>query len=101
MSTYPMIEKLCSLGSSALADEVDLQAAEQYIPSAKQNADQLIWMLRVKNGFYAFESALHVFPLVTDDRLHSQDLWRWNSMHTWKYAYGNKARNIFCFAEDV
>jgi hypothetical protein len=58
-------------------------------------------LLQVKNGFYAFESALHVFPLIEDDQFDHQDLIRWNLPNTWKQAFGEKAEQCFAFAEDV
>ena len=57
------IEKLLSIGSEALAP------APETLPEFLAEwslGPELFAMLRQKNGFYAFESALHVFPLTAD-----------------------------------
>lgn len=63
--------------------------------------EQLKWLLSQKNGFYAFESALHVFPSHDMDAL-ERGLSSWNDLKTWKYAYGGLIEEqLFCFAEDI
>jgi hypothetical protein len=59
----------------------------------------LQYMLSMTNGFYTFESALHVFPLCT----HSEHmtLKRWNETATWKASYGAFVDPVLCFAEDT
>ena len=101
LNKCPMIGKLTMIGSVALSADSSFESAAESIPAGRSNAQQLIQMLREKNGFYAFESALHVFPLALENQFHNQDLWRWNSPNTWKYAYGDKLQNAFCFAEDI
>ncbi|MBS1813664.1 MAG: SMI1/KNR4 family protein [Acidobacteria bacterium] len=55
-------------------------------------------MLSLKNGFYAFESALHVFPYKSAEGF--MDITLWNASSTWKAFY--KDDNLpFFFAEDV
>ena len=56
-------------------------------------------MLSAKNGFYSFESALHVFPGC--DHSDHMSLRRWNEAATWKAAFGNFLDSTVCFAEDV
>ena len=56
-------------------------------------------MLGRKNGFFAFESALRVFPSVTTEESWGID--EWNGPSLWKVEYGGIADNILCFAEDV
>lgn len=51
-----------------------------------------------RNGFYAFESALHVFPIGNCDQM---TFCRWNANETWRYAYGGGADELEFFAEDV
>jgi hypothetical protein len=53
------------------------------------------------DGFYAFESALHVFPFSMIDCNNQQDLLRWNSPDLWRHKYGPDADNLFFFAEDI
>lgn len=56
-------------------------------------------LLRIRNGFYAFESALHMFP----SRCYPQtmDMELWNDMRTWKSEYEEVLEDILFFAEDV
>jgi hypothetical protein len=56
-------------------------------------------MLERKNGFFCFESALHVFPYVTVER--SWGLADWNEPQLWKVDFRGLADGTFCFAEDV
>ncbi len=58
-------------------------------------------LLEQKNGFYAFESALHIFPFPAGTWSSVQDLIRWNLQTTWKYAYQRPLEGLFCFAEDI
>ncbi|HLX14125.1 MAG TPA: hypothetical protein VKS24_02830 [Bradyrhizobium sp.] len=56
-------------------------------------------VLRQKNGFFCFESALRFFPSET-----SRSSWGvtdWNKHDLWKADYDGLADDIFCFAEDL
>ncbi|QZY97500.1 hypothetical protein K7X52_21165 (plasmid) [Pantoea dispersa] len=56
-------------------------------------------MLRMRNGFYCFESALHVFP-----GTHEHDdfnLFSWNEEKLWRESYGGMTDGHFFFAEDA
>lgn len=55
-------------------------------------------MLRMKNGFYAFRAALHVFPIGNASL--PQELLRWNS-EPWKKAYLDDKGAFLCFAENA
>jgi hypothetical protein len=59
---------------------------------------ELVQMLQRKNGFYAFESALHVFPLMGDS---IAGLEAWNAGPLWKDVYKGLAEGLLSFAEDV
>ncbi|HKQ40118.1 MAG TPA: SMI1/KNR4 family protein [Verrucomicrobiae bacterium] len=59
---------------------------------------ELFRLLSRKNGFYAFESALHVFP---SNVRHGMDLEDWNASGLWRYEYGKLADGILFFAEDI
>ncbi|SNS26392.1 hypothetical protein SAMN05421770_101246 [Granulicella rosea] len=63
----------------------------------------MLELLALKNGFYAFESALHVLPVSRDDWFNEQDLQRWNDPKLWKHAYGEQSNlnELMLFAEDV
>jgi hypothetical protein len=87
------ITKLLSLSDELLIKtEVETNADNSLTNS-------LLMMLSEKNGFYAFESALHVFPLGKKKGV--MDIESWNSADVWKSAYGNLATPFFCFAEDI
>jgi hypothetical protein len=101
MSNYPMIDKLCTRGSSPISHMLDLVQAERAFFELGKHKQELLHMLEMKNGFYAFESALHVFPFALENRCNNQDLLRWNSPETWKKAYGDQADDLLCFAEDI
>jgi hypothetical protein len=55
-------------------------------------------MLEQKNGYYAFESALHVFPLTSD---RETGLEGWNAVSLWRNEYQDLAEGLLFFAEDV
>lgn len=59
---------------------------------------ELYAMLEQKNGFYAFESALHVFPLLSDP---ASGLEGWNAENLWRGAYKDLANGLMFFAEDA
>lgn len=52
-----------------------------------------------KNGFVAFESALHVFSTAEVQGLPS--VCEWNEPSLWKKEYGGSAPNGHCFAQDL
>ncbi|QDQ29377.1 SMI1/KNR4 family protein [Chitinimonas arctica] len=56
-------------------------------------------MLERKNGFYAFESALHIFP----DRSVGAEmgLLEWNAPDLWVNSYHGMADACYFFAEDI
>ncbi len=101
MATIEKLEKLAGLGSVSLAPKSDLSEAQQWLPLSARHKDPLLYLLSLRNGFYAFESALHVFPFSMLDCCNRQDLLRWNAPDLWKYAYGLDGDDLFCFAEDV
>ena len=55
-------------------------------------------LLSGRNGFYAFESALHVFPLGA--AVVGHELREWNAPDLWRHAYQDLDGALF-FAEDV
>ena len=60
--------------------------------------DEFYKFLSVKNGFYAFESALHVFP-ATNDYIPNLNLW--NSSELWRNEYSSSTKHYLFFAEDI
>jgi hypothetical protein len=57
-------------------------------------------LLARRNGFYAFESALHVLPS-SSPAIEPADIPRWNQDALWRSAYGGLADGMLFFAEDV
>ena len=64
--------------------------------------DELIELLSRRNGFYAFESALHIFPWVTvadaNDIIGLQD---GNAPNAWRKWYQDLLDQIIFFAKDI
>jgi hypothetical protein len=96
------IQKLAEIGSKPLMPTFDEKVGEEVLVKAGARGD-LLELLTLKNGFYAFESALHVLPVARDDWFNEQDLQRWNDPKLWKYAYGEQSNldGLILFAEDV
>jgi hypothetical protein len=55
-------------------------------------------MLQKKNGFYTFESALHVFPYTGNPET---GLEAWNADSLWRNGYEDLAEGLLFFAEDI
>ena len=93
------IEKLLAISSVALsvhAAAVDFGTLGDY----GALGEELATLLRLRNGFYAFESALHVFsagPVVGKEVTLDQ----WNSFQLWRFEYGALADRTLFFAEDA
>jgi len=62
------------------------------------HGSSLAAMLNRANGFYAFESALHVFPSGTTERM-SVELW--NDPDLWRHEYDDLTDGMTFFAEDA
>jgi hypothetical protein len=102
MTMATTLQRLIDIGSKPLMPTLDHQFGEHFLNQFGERGD-LLRLLASKNGFYAFESALHVFPLTRDNWFNEQDIQRWNDKSLWKHAYhGPSALNkLLAFAEDV
>lgn len=89
MSTF--LNKLISIGGTALAGSI-------VTGLGTKNSD-LAALLSQKNGFFAFESALRVFPAGSSPNSRALD--DWNSSGLWRGSYGNLAVGALFFAEDI
>ena len=89
------LEKLASLGGPPLGPPA---LAEHAVPDSRSGT-QLAALLRRVNGFYAFESALHVFAGSGPCR--GRDVAEWNDHVLWRQAYDGMADGMFFFAEDI
>ena len=94
----PKLKKLVSIASAALCDELP-QVSHQLRSAAGGVCGQLVELLYHKNGFFAFESALHLFP--AGCRNSHIDLESWNRADSWKHLYGDVANRYVFFAEDA
>lgn len=56
-------------------------------------------MLTKLNGFYAFNSGIHIFHVGDSERC--TDLLTWNDEATWKQLYQGLADDLFCFGQDI
>lgn len=88
------IDKLLEICSAGLCPPLH----EQRAGSARRS--EFAALCRQKNGFYAFESALHVFPTGSDACGHTTAE-QWNANGHWKDCYAAAADDIWCFAEDL
>ncbi len=89
------LEKLISIASDALAAP---PSAMPDLLCQYRLGLELFRMLAKKNGFYAFETALHVLPVTSDP---GSGLAGWNSQALWRGGYLDLAEGLFFFAEDI
>jgi hypothetical protein len=92
------IRKLLELGSEPLARSASRLSSDLRLVAGAV-ADDLDALLAARDGFYCFESALHVFP-TRSERGHI-GLTDWNAQKLWKYEYGELIPPAVFFAEDV
>ena len=92
------IQKLLSISSEPLSSQPVTFSVPDF-DSSSPAAKELFDLLEQKNGFYAFESALHVFPAATYEN--EMTLSRWNSVGLWRHEYGELAGKLLFFAEDA
>ncbi len=91
--------KLTSIASGELAQSIPPWDLE-YQGVDESRVRELAQLLSERNGFYAFESALHVFPAATTGDHIGLDLW--NSESLWKSSYDEDlVENCLFFAEDI
>jgi hypothetical protein len=91
-------EKLVSVGSQSLADGLPC-LSQTLLNLAGSLSEEFYRFLSTKNGFLAFESALHVFPSANSSLI--MTLETWDSDNLWRNDYGTLAENCLFFAEDI
>ena len=92
------LEKLVSIGSPATGSKEVVINLEDF-SSYGRLGDELLAMLNLKNGFYAFESALQIFPAA--HFVQEMTLSRWNSHGLWKFEYRGLAEGKLFFAQEA
>jgi len=92
------IEQLIRISSAALNNCAVPSGAPDFAYYGRLG-NELVSFLQLKNGFYAFESALHVLPAASFDS--GMTLTKWNSFDLWRYEYKALADKMLFFAEDA
>jgi hypothetical protein len=94
------LARLLSVGSDPLGP-VEWGSDDEHLVTAFGAIGlELLHVLRCKNGFYAFEAALHVFPLAAGRT--ALNIASWNAPHTWREDYGELVPGkVLFFAQDV
>lgn len=92
------LQRLLSIASGPILSPPTVGERKRLKSMGKQGKD-LLEMLSLRNGWYAFESALHVFPLGKGDDI--LDLESWNSSFLWRNEFGSLAQGCFFFSQDV
>ncbi len=92
------LTKLLSIAGPAIGDATGEWSAALSRP-AEPLVAELKSLLAAKNGFYVFESALHVFPDRATPPEHGLEVW--NSAELWRSSYGELADGCLFFAEDT
>lgn len=92
------LDKLLSIASSSLS-ECEPELSGPIRNMAGTSTEQLFEILRQRNGFYAFEGALHVFP--SDSSQSEMGISDWNHADLWRSSYKGLADNVVFFAEDI
>ncbi|KVO10960.1 hypothetical protein WL30_27155 [Burkholderia ubonensis] len=92
------LEKLVGIGSASLSSTMP-KMDEAFLSMVGESSKDLLALLERKNGFYAFESALHVFPSQSvGDEI---GLVEWNAPDLWVDEYQGMAVGAVFFAEDI
>jgi hypothetical protein len=89
------VENLLAISSESLAPKPSM--FPEFLRAYTLGAE-LFHMLEQKNGFYAFEFALHVFPLTSSPEA---GLEGWNAESLWRNEYQDLADGLLFFAEDA
>ncbi len=92
------IEKLISISSNSFC-QGQVNLASDLLAIAGNLSKEIALFLSKKNGFYAFESALRVFPSGVSE--FSFSIEEWNSDNLWRKEYAGLADGCLFFAEDI
>jgi hypothetical protein len=92
------MDQLLAIASEPIGPPIGAGSAE-ILAARGDSGLELLEVLRARNGFYAFFSALHVFPL--GKAAGERDLESWNAEALWRDAYAHLAAGCLFFAEDI
>ena len=92
------IDKLLSVSSNSIVTGSPiLEISNSSVSSSL--VSELTALLQSRNGFFAFASALHVFPAESSE--HGFGMIDWNIGTAWKQEYGGVADKLLCFGQDI
>jgi hypothetical protein len=91
-------DKLISIGSQSIGSELP-DVTPQIATKYGLLGEELGELLKIRNGFYAFEAALHLLPSQAKGSLPSLE--QWNSRQLWRNEYRGLADDQLFFAEDA
>jgi hypothetical protein len=94
----PALQKLLEIGGAPLLPK-ESDSTVAALDHFGELGASIGSVLRTKNGFFCFESALRFFPSVTLES--SWGITDWNRHDLWKADFRGLADDIFCFAEDL
>lgn len=89
------LEKLLSISSGGLSPQI---AHSESFGCYGQIGTDLGRLLKQKNGFQCFMSALHVYPACTDS---TPNLDAWNTIELWKSRYQYLPEGYLFFGQDI
>jgi hypothetical protein len=90
------VETLAIHGEEICSKDADVHRLESLFGTPGL---QLATLLSPKNGYYAFENALHVFPECSTET--EIGIVEWNAQDLWRKEYGDAVADAVFFAEDV
>lgn len=88
-----------ALGKLLEGSSGPLGGSEVALGAPGERGRELVELLGLRNGFYAFGSALHVFA--APPAREGYDVESWNDPGLWRSEYGELADGHFFFAEDA
>jgi hypothetical protein len=94
------VDKLVQVSSPALSTRPPILSSEE-VHLAGNLSSELTNLLSKKNGFYAFESALHIFPASELNENNIITLGQWNKFDLWREIYEELTEGLLFFAEDI
>jgi hypothetical protein len=93
------MDKLLAIAGNQLLPAWDVED-ESLLSQKGHLGKELLEVLRKRNGFYAFESSLHVLPLGKSRE--TLTLGYWNDPHGWRQEFGKLIpSDLVFFAEDA
>lgn len=96
------VDRLLSIASSPIASPLKPDDTISKDRSGGKRVRELIQMLSMRNGFYAFEAALHVFPWAEPPLQNGfVGIQQWNEKALWRDLYSELIDDMLFFAEDV